>query len=154
MDLERHQVVDLLPDRTSETVKAWLQTHPEIEVISRDRASNYADAARQGAPQALQVADRFHLMKNVREKLKELLDRKRTCLPWREEKSSVAVAPSLQLLPHQPDSEGSREGSAPNRRRSPRKHFPAQTNTVRAVAPETANERRRTLNREKRYCAV
>ena len=61
VDLERHQVIDLLPDRRSETVKVWLQGHPEIEVISRDRAGSYADAARQGAPQATQVADRFHL---------------------------------------------------------------------------------------------
>jgi len=61
VDLERHQVIDLLPDRRSETVKVWLQAHPEIEVISRDRAGSYADAARQGAPQATQVADRFHL---------------------------------------------------------------------------------------------
>ena len=93
VDLERHRVIDLLPDRNSETVKVWLQGHPEIEVISRDRASSYADAARQGAPQATQVADRFHLTKNVREKLKDLLDRKRTCLPYVEE-STVQSAPA------------------------------------------------------------
>jgi transposase len=84
VDLERHQVIDLLPDRSSATVKVWLQGHPEIEVISRDRASSYADAARQGAPQATQVADRFHLSKNVREKLKDLLDANAlACLSWR-----------------------------------------------------------------------
>jgi transposase len=43
VDLERHRVIDLLPDRDSETVKVWLQGHPEIDVISRDRASSYAD---------------------------------------------------------------------------------------------------------------
>src|SRR5712692_10178997 len=95
VDLERHQVIDLLPDRTSETVKVWLQRHPEIEVISRDRASSYADAARQGAPQATQVADRFHLTKNVREKLKDLLDRKRACLPF-VERSTVQSAPAMR----------------------------------------------------------
>src|SRR5207248_11697470 len=92
VDLERHQVIDLLPDRRGDSVKVWLQGHPEIEVISRDRAGSYADAARQGAPQATQVADRFHLTKNVREKLKDLLDRKRTCLPVVEE-STVQSAP-------------------------------------------------------------
>ncbi len=84
----------MLPDRSKETVKAWLQQHPEIDVISRDRASSYADAAREGAPQATQVADRFHLTKNVREKLKELLDRKRTCLPLVKE-SAIQSAPAL-----------------------------------------------------------
>jgi transposase len=97
VDLERHRVIDLLPDRRAETVKAWLHQHPEIEVISRDRASYYADAARQGAPQAMQVADRFHLVKNVREKLQERLARRRSCLPFGEEKSPV-LSP-LSLLP-------------------------------------------------------
>jgi transposase len=95
VDLERHQVIDLLPGRSSDTVKVWLQGHPEIEVISRDRASTYADAARQGAAQATQVADRFHLIKNVREKLKDLLDRKRTCLPL-VERSTVQSAPTMR----------------------------------------------------------
>ena len=72
-----------------------LQGHPEIEVISRDRASSYADAARQGAPQATQVADRFHLTKNVREKLKDLLDRKRTCLPFVEERTVQSARATL-----------------------------------------------------------
>lgn len=96
VDLERHRVIDLLPDRTGDAVKVWFQGHPEIEVISRDRASSYADAARQGAPQATQVADRFHLIKNVRERLKDLLDRKRACLPFVEEDSIQPVPASKE----------------------------------------------------------
>ena len=55
VDLERRQVVDLLADRSAATTAAWLKRHPEIEVVSRDRAGLYADAARQGAPQARQL---------------------------------------------------------------------------------------------------
>src|SRR5258706_8476290 len=53
VDLQRHQVIDLLPDRKAETAKVWLQKHPEIREVSRDRAGDHATAARQGAPQAL-----------------------------------------------------------------------------------------------------
>ena len=69
VDLERHQPVALLPERTAEPVAQWLQAHPGVEVIARDRASAYAEGARQGAPSATQVADRFHLVQNLRETL-------------------------------------------------------------------------------------
>ena len=73
--------LDLLPDRTAEAVKPWLATHPEIQVVSRDRASAYADAVSQVLPQAVQVADRYHLIQNLRNHLQQFLDRRRTCLP-------------------------------------------------------------------------
>ena len=73
VNLETHAVIDLLPDRTAETLAAWLVRHPEIEIISRDRAGAYAEGARTGAPQAIQIADRFHLDKNVSEALERYL---------------------------------------------------------------------------------
>src|SRR6266487_5635421 len=64
-DLERSQPIDLLPDRSAQTVEDWLKEHPSIEVVSRDGSSEYASAIRKGAPQARQVSDRWHLVKNL-----------------------------------------------------------------------------------------
>ena len=73
LDLERHQLVDLLPDRTAETFAGWLRHHPGVKFISRDRGGSYAEGARLGAPDAVQIADRFHLLKNLTESLDHLL---------------------------------------------------------------------------------
>jgi transposase len=74
-DLERRRVIDLLPDRSAETLAQWLQQHPGVEVVSRDQGGAYAEGASQGAPQAVQVADRWHLLKNLGDTLKEVLAR-------------------------------------------------------------------------------
>jgi transposase len=75
VDLDRHQVIDLLADRKTETAAAWMQTHDEIAFVSRDRGEDYAAAARKGAPQAIQIADRFHLTKNLVEAIEPLIAR-------------------------------------------------------------------------------
>lgn len=75
VDLERGQPVDLLPDRNANSLKAWLQGNPGVEIISRDRADCYINGATEGAPEAIQVADRFHLVKNLRKSLARLIDR-------------------------------------------------------------------------------
>lgn len=80
VDLEKRKPIDLLPDREAETLRAWLAEHPEIEVVSRDRAPAYADGTRRGAPNARQVADRFHLLKNLREALENFLGRRYSLL--------------------------------------------------------------------------
>jgi transposase len=75
VDLERHRVVDLLPDRQAATFAAWLGARPPPRVLSRDRGGEYALGGRQGAPEAVQVADRFHLLKNVGEAAERVLRR-------------------------------------------------------------------------------
>ena len=80
VDLERHCPIDLLPDRSADSLVAWLQTHTGVELICRDRANEYIDGATRGAPKAQQVADRWHWLQNLREALERLLDQPAICL--------------------------------------------------------------------------
>jgi transposase len=72
VDLERRHPMALLLDRTADTLAQWLQEHPGVQVIARDRSTAYAEGARHGAPAATQVADRFHLLQNLREALDQV----------------------------------------------------------------------------------
>jgi transposase len=83
VDLDQQCVLDLLPDREAATFAAWLKEQPTsagIEVISRDRSGAFADGARRGAPQAVQVADRFHLLHNLGQAFDRLLTREHRVL--------------------------------------------------------------------------
>jgi transposase len=91
-DLERHVPVDLLPDRDADSVASWLKEHPGVEIISLDRAHDYAAGARRGAPHAILIADRFHLTKNFGDALEPLLDRHQDLFRFGE---GVETAPAL-----------------------------------------------------------
>lgn len=67
--------MDVLPDRNAITLKAWLEQHPKLEIVTRDRSSEYTRAITEGAPEATQVLDRWHVLKNVREALERFLVR-------------------------------------------------------------------------------
>ena len=73
VDLERRRVLDLLPDRTAETLAAWLRGRPGIEAVARDRSTEYARGITLGAPKAIQAADRWHLLANVRQAVERWL---------------------------------------------------------------------------------
>ena len=73
VDMERRRVADLLPDRTAATVAEWLRQRPGIEVVARDRSTEYARATAIGAPKAVQVADRWHLLANMRQAIERWL---------------------------------------------------------------------------------
>ncbi len=80
VDLEEHRPIDILGSREADEVAAWFQAHPEIEIVSRDRGKDYIKAATEGAPQAEQVADRWHLLANLREAVATFLQHKPVCL--------------------------------------------------------------------------
>ena len=93
VDLERHRVLDLLPDREAETFAAWLRAYPRIEVVSRDRSGSFAEGATRGAPQAIQVADRFHVLKNLVEAFQQILGREHAALRAAAERVTGAPLP-------------------------------------------------------------
>jgi transposase len=80
IDLERSIVIDLLPDRSAETFAQWLKDHEGVEIISRDRAGSYAEGASEGAPDAIQVADRWQLLKNLGDALTSLFETHREAI--------------------------------------------------------------------------
>jgi transposase len=104
VDLERHRVIDLLPGRSSVSFAQWLLDHREVGIISRDRGGEYREGASRGAPGAVQVADRFHLIKNFSESILKVFMRHVSLL------SRVLAPDSPRMLsPPRPDREASRE---------------------------------------------
>lgn len=94
VDLERHQALDLLPTRQWEALRDWLHAHSGVEVVSRDRADGYVRGATSGAPEAVQVADRWHLLKNLREALRTCAERFGAEIRQAAQDTPKIVAPS------------------------------------------------------------
>jgi transposase len=96
-DLERRRVIDLLPGRSAGPVRDWLAAHPGVAIVSRDRSGPYAEAARAGAPTAIQVADRWHLVVNACDALRKIVERHQPAV--REAARLGISAPAASTVP-------------------------------------------------------
>jgi Transposase/Helix-turn-helix domain of resolvase len=113
VNLADHRVVDLLPDRSAASVAAWLGQHPTITTVCRDRSDLYADGIRRGAPEAVQVVDRFHLVQNLRQALEGFLSNHRSALQTAAVGTAMALTPADGLAPVTPMYRGRRRNTKP-----------------------------------------
>jgi transposase len=113
VNLADHRVVDLLPDRSATSVAAWLAQYPTITVVCRDRSDLYADGIRRGAPEAVQVVDRFHLVQNLRQALEAFLIDHRPALQDAAVCRAMALMPTASPVPVTPMYRGRRRHPKP-----------------------------------------
>jgi len=122
VNLADHHVVDLLPDRSAASVAAWLAQHPTISVVCRDRSDLYADGIRRGAPEAVQVVDRFHLVQNLRQALEVFLGHHRPALQAAAMCTAMTRIPADGHVPVRPRYQGRRPKPAPPPVERPPRH--------------------------------
>ena len=138
VDMERQCVIDLLPDRETQTLKKWLDDHPGVEIVSRDRASTYTLAVTQALPHAIQVADRWHLLKNLGEAIQRVLEANRGVLKQAAQDLAQEQLP-LKTLPDTVVSPTNQTASTSHREQLYQqvKGYQAAGHSVRWVAKQT-----------------
>ena len=151
VDMETHEPIDLLEGRDAETLATWLKGHPGVEIVVRDRGGAYADGARAGAPDARQIADRFHLVKNVTDAFDELLKQRR----W-ETTADGNVAPTDPPLEVEQAKEEPVEAAGPVEVASdkPSAASPEPLPSARPLSPTKQQEIARRAAREVRWQQV
>jgi transposase len=140
-DLESHRVIDLLPERSAFALSAWLKEHPGAEIISRDRGGEYAKGAALGAPQAKQVADRFHLVHNLIDAFERGLDRQQALID-----EAAKAAAQISVPASEQAGDGTAVGIAPQtpvQDKPP--ESPAAATTKRQQRREQCRNRRKAL---------
>lgn len=149
VDLEEHRPLDLLGSREAAEVAAWFQAHPELEIISRDRGKDYIKAATQGAPQAEQVADRWHLLHTLQEAVATFLQQKPGCLQAAAQGVAALDQKKEPLLPSAP-AESSPNETGASSTPSP----PAQVTEKRALPPAEQNQVAGRARRQEKFDQV
>ena len=146
VDLQAHCPVEVLPDREADTVVRWLRAHRGVKIISRDRAGAYAEAATRGAPHARQIADRYHILVNLRDALKNTLTRTSGSLP---EMAAERGEPRASSQPAIASLEASRvpDETAPGNERA---GVPQDQREASGARPLTVAEQRRQISRANR----
>lgn len=145
LDLETHSPVDLLLERTAASLAGWLREHPGVEIISRDRGGPYAQGAREGAPDAAQVADRWHLLKNLGDTVERFFIHHHRAVQAAQESlpaSTSSVAETAQQLI---GAVGVQPGSG---------EFPPRKPGLNKAERESQSRRERRLQRYEQVCAL
>jgi transposase len=142
VDLEHRCVIDLLADRSADTLADWLLAHPGVEIVSRDRAPAYIDGINRGAPDAIQVADRWHLLRNLKEALERVLEKNRHCLYAAAAQPDEPPAPeSVEDSSSEEDQDDSPLTKAEQRKRATRERRFSRYQAVRALHQQGLKER-------------